>query len=109
MCSPRRARSTVGMLSGAVHSFGSWDRVLFYSAGGRNIPNDPVVPCAHWRIRVVTIRTMLFVSSGAPSMIKGGFTLSPSQVYFAEISLLFSNAGLFTDNSFINSASQNNQ
>src|SRR3972149_3648018 len=56
-----------------------------------------------------TIRTMLFVSCGTPSMINGGFTSSPSQVYFAGISLLFSNAALVTDRSFINLTSQNNQ
>jgi hypothetical protein len=36
-----------------------------------------------------------------PSMVKGGFTSSPSQVYFVGISWLFSNVGLVTDNFFM--------
>ena len=46
------------------------------------------------------IRTRLFVFSGISSIVRGGFTLSPSQVYFAGMRLLLSNAGLFTINVF---------
>jgi hypothetical protein len=71
--------SSISRVSGGIFQTIQWSNVPMGASGSS------------------TIRAKPFVSSGMPSMVKWGFTSAPSQVYFAGISLLFSNAGLLTN------------